>query len=139
MKYEGIVIEKKEFVILKRLLNTAGYGQEDARGKSIYRLKQELTTALVYSEEFMPEDVIRFNSVITVASTDGWQKQFTLVMPSDGDFKTNKVSILTPMGAAVIGYAKGDIIDWEFPGGSKQITITEVKQPSGFIDANIIL
>lgn len=139
MKYEGIVIEKKEFVILKRLLNTVGYFNEDSRSKSIYRLKSELTTALVYSEEFMPNDVIRLNSLITIESDENWQKQFTLVMPSDGDFKADKVSILTPMGAAVMGYAKGDIIEWELPGGPKQIKITEVKQPSGFIDANIIL
>lgn len=138
MKYSGIVIEKKEFVLLKRILNSSGYFKDDTRNKSIYRLKQELTTALVYSQEFMPEDVIRFNSEITIMAADGWQKQFTLVMPSENNYNQQKISVLTPMGAAVIGYAKGDVIEWEFPGGSKKITITEVKQPSGFINANII-
>lgn len=46
----------------------------------------------------MPTDVVRFNSIVTIATEGGWRKNFQLVKPSDGDLKNNKLSILTPMG-----------------------------------------
>ena len=60
-------------------------------------------------------------------------------MPNDSDVENDKVSILTPMGAAVIGYAEGDPLVWEFPSGERQLTIEKVEQEKEFINANMIL
>jgi regulator of nucleoside diphosphate kinase len=87
----------------------------------------------------MPGDVIRFNSIVTIQATNGWSKQFQLVIPSQGDFKNSKISILTPMGAAVIGYAKGDDIVWEFRNGEQTLKVTDVKQEHSTINSNILL
>ncbi|MFC5195856.1 MULTISPECIES: GreA/GreB family elongation factor [Bizionia] len=128
MKYGSLILEKKEYVVLKRLLNLSINYKEDTRKYSVKRLEAELQNAVISDEELVPQDVIRFNSVVTVATDDGWENTFELVTPNDKNYQNNKVSVLTPMGSAVMGYAQGDVIDWEFPGGIKKLRIVNVKQ-----------
>ncbi|MGJ8658281.1 GreA/GreB family elongation factor [Cellulophaga fucicola] len=139
MKYGGLIIEKKEYVLLKKLMNLSGYHKDITYKKSIAKLHEELKTAIVKDERDMPTDVIRFNSIVTIAAEEGWQKNFQLVKPSDSDLKNNKLSILTPMGTAVIGYAKGDKLLWEFPSGEKTLTVANVEQKNNYIDVNTVL
>lgn len=139
MKYGNLVLEKKEFVLLKRLVNVSGYYADNTYKNSIQKLTEELKSAIVYSEEEMPKDVIRFNSLVTIEGKNGFTKQFELVIPSEGDFKNSKISILTPMGAAVIGYAKGDSIIWEFRNGEQTLTVSDVKQQHNVINTDTLL
>lgn len=138
-KYGSLVIEKKEFVLLKRLLNLTGYYKEDIMRQSVRKLGSELESAKICDETEMPVDVIRFNTMITIVSKNGWQRKFKLVLPGDSDVKNDKVSILTPMGAAVVGYAEGDRLEWEFPSGKQQLTIEKVEQENQYINASMIL
>lgn len=128
MKYGSLILEKKEYIILKRLLNLSANYKEDTRKYSIKRLEAELQNAVINDDELVPLDVVRFNSEITVATDDGWKNTFELVTPNEKNYQNNKVSVLTPMGSAVMGYAQDDIIDWEFPGGIKKLRIVNVKQ-----------
>tara|TARA_R110002073_G_scaffold72537_1_gene177791 strand:+ start:833884 stop:834294 length:411 start_codon:yes stop_codon:yes gene_type:complete len=128
MKYGNLVLEKKEFVTLKRLLNlTRDHGDQTQR-KSLLKLQEELKTAIVLDEDEIPSDIIRFNSVVTVESSDGWKHTFHLVSPNNSNFSDKKISVLTTMGSAVIGYAQDDIIQWEFPNGTKSLTVVLVEQ-----------
>ena len=128
MKYGSIILEKKEYVTLKRLINLSGNYKDEARNKSVLRLQKELESAIVSDEEEIPNDIIRFNSIITIESNDGWSNTFQLVSPTESNYSDKKISVLTPMGSAVIGYAKDDVIQWEFPGGVKSLKVVEVKQ-----------
>ncbi|ADV48320.1 GreA/GreB family elongation factor [Cellulophaga sp. E16_2] len=139
MKYGTITIEKKEYVMLKRFLHLSGYHRDTTFKKSIRKLSEELSFAKVCNNNEMPKDVIRFNSIVTITANNGWTKEFQLVTPKDSDLKNNKVSILTPMGAAVIGYAEGDTISWEFPSGEQQLTVSKVEQKNSQIDINVLL
>ena len=139
MKYGSLVIEKKEYVLLKRFMNLSGYYKDDTLRTSVEKLVGELESASIYDETDMPKDVIRFNSIITIASENGWLRKFKLVMPNDSDVKKDKVSILTPMGAAVMGYAEGDPLVWVFPSGEQQLTIKEVEQEKRYMNSNMIL
>ena len=98
-----------------------------------------MESAKICDEADMPEDVIRFNTALTIVSNSGWHKKFKLVMPNAGDVKNDKISILTPMGAAVIGYSEGDTLKWEFPSGEQQLTIEKVEQEHVHIDINMVL
>lgn len=98
MKYGVLVIEKKEYVLLKKLMNLSGYYKDSTLRKSVQKLVGEMESAKIYDEANMPDDVIRFNSTVTIVSENGWRKQFKLVMPSDSDVKSDKISILTPWG-----------------------------------------
>ena len=139
MKYKNLVIEKKEYVLLKRYMNLSGYYKDDTLRKSVKKLLGELETALVYDKADMPNDIIRFNSTITIASKNGWHRTFKLVSPAESDVKNNKISISTPMGAAVVGYAEGDTLLWEFPSGEQSLTIEKVEQENRHINVNLVL
>lgn len=139
MKYSNLVIEKKEHVILKRVLNISGFPQDITLRKSVEKLSKELETAIIRDEEAMPADVVRFNSEITIVSEKGWSKTFQLVLPKESDVKNDKISLLTPMGAAVMGYAEGDAIFWEFPSGEQNLRIEKVKQENIPINVNMVI
>lgn len=128
MKYGSLMIEKKEYVYIKRILNISGYVGDNEIQKSLRKFTEELKTAHIVNEEEMPNDVVRLNSIVTVTSDNNWEKSIQIVQPSEKDIKNNKVSILTPMGAALFGYSVNDVLLWEFPKGEMQLKITEVIQ-----------
>lgn len=128
MKYGSIMLEKKEYVYIKRILNISGYVGDHEIQKSLMKLTEEIKTAHVLDEAEFPLDVVRLNSIVTVTSGDNWEKTIQIVQPSEKDIKNNKVSILTPMGAALFGYSVNDIVSWDFPTGVKELKIIEVAQ-----------
>ncbi|GHC62398.1 GreA/GreB family elongation factor [Ulvibacter litoralis] len=130
MKYGNLILEKKEYVFLKRILNISGYAENFEIQKSLQRLSEEIKTAQVLDEADMPKDVIRFNSKIMVYSETGWEKTIQLVIPSEKDTKNDKISVLTPMGTALFGYSEGDTVVWDFPTGEQKIKIVAVTQSS---------
>lgn len=138
MKYGNLILEKKEYVFLKRLLNVTGYYKDENTKVSLKKLSGELTSAIIHDNEEMPEDVIRFNSIVTVKSGT-WETEFQLVTPTARDISANKISILAPMGSAVMGYAEGDSVVWNFPNGTKELQITSVKQAENAIDIDVLL
>lgn len=139
MKYKNLIIEKKEYVLLKRMMNLSGYYKDETLRKSVKKLVGELESAQICDEADMPKDVIRFNTMITIVSKNGWRRKFKLVMPNDSDVRNDKISILTPMGAAVMGYAEGDSLVWEFPSGEQKLTIEKVEQENNYISMNMVL
>ena len=139
MKYGNLVIEKKEYVLLKRLMNLTGYYKDNTLRSSVKKLVGEMETAQILDDGEMPKDVIRFNTMVTIVSEAGWHKKFKLVLPSNSDVKNNHISILTPMGAAVIGYAEGDSLVWEFPSGNQQLQIEKVEQENQSINVDMVL
>lgn len=138
MKYGNLILEKKEYVFLKRLLNVSSYYKDQNTKDSLKKLSVELNNALIYDNEEMPDDVIRFNSIIIVQSGT-WQTEFQLVIPTERNISANKISILATMGSAVMGYAAGDSVSWSFPNGTKELKITSVTQAEKPIDINVLL
>ena len=128
MKYGSLIVEKSEYVYLKRILNISGYAEDFEAQKSLQRLSDELQNAQVVDDSEIPDDVIRFNSFIEVSSQNRWKNTIQLVKPTEKDAKQHKISILTPMGAALFGYSEGDSIEWDFPSGKKLIQLETVKQ-----------
>lgn len=56
----------------------------------------------------------------------GEEKIYTLVFPSDAAIEANKISILAPIGTAILGYKAGDLIEWPIPAGVKTFRIEAV-------------
>ncbi len=84
-------------------------------------LQNELARAEVLSPADMPADVITMNSTALVRLEDAvlgdYEHELTLVYPREADGSANKVSILAPVGSALLGLRVGDAIDWPMPGG----------------------
>tara|TARA_R100001369_G_scaffold3915_1_gene11865 strand:- start:983 stop:1402 length:420 start_codon:yes stop_codon:yes gene_type:complete len=128
MKYGSIIIEKKEYVYLKRIINISGYAKDFDTQQSLQKFSEELQNAQIVDEEDMPKNIIRFNSKVTVASEKGWERTLQIVIPSERDMTQNKISFLTPMGSALFGYSEGDTVTWNFPTGQQQLKIVAVSQ-----------
>ena len=76
----------------------------------------------------MPDEIVRFNSIVTIQIPNGDEKTFQIVTPEKSDISLNKLSILAPMGLALFGYAVGDEFLWQFPTGMNKIKIQKVNQ-----------
>ncbi|APG64666.1 hypothetical protein LPB136_04500 [Tenacibaculum todarodis] len=137
MKYKKIIIEKNEYLKIEKLLNLNNEGNRSTVKSYISKLQEELKNAIILPQSEMPEDVIKLNSIVTVKAKDTfWEKTFELVLPSDNNNKENKVSLLLPMGAAILGYAKGDVILWDFPKGLQELKVLNVVQQSNKVKNN---
>lgn len=94
---------------------------ESQPGKRFEKLESELVRAKVVPREGIPEDVVTMNSrVIFENETTGERREVTLVYPGNADIDAGKISVLVPVGTALLGLRKGQSIDWELPGGESQ-------------------
>lgn len=90
-------------------------------------LAYELSRAVVVRKEEVPVDTVQLDSTVSVLDLDtNKEKTFTIVIPSRADIKSGLVSILSPMGTALIGFRKGQEVVWHMPRGLKRFRITEV-------------
>ncbi|SNB46288.1 nucleoside diphosphate kinase regulator [Geobacter sp. DSM 9736] len=95
--------------------------------RNLDELEQELGKAEVVSPESIPPDVITMNSRVRLEDADsGHATVYTLVFPADADVEKGKISILAPIGTAMIGYRVGDKITWDVPGGQKNLAVKEI-------------
>lgn len=91
-------------------------------------LRAELDRAEVVEPGDVPPTVVTMNSTVRFRMADSDEDfRLTLVYPRDADGSGGKVSILAPVGSALLGLAVGDEIEWPRPGGGvMQLTIAEV-------------
>jgi regulator of nucleoside diphosphate kinase len=69
----------------------------------------------------------------------GARAVYTLVFPSEADIEKGCISVLAPIGTALIGYRAGDRVEWPTPGGEKRFQIEEVLfQPEAAADRAIV-
>jgi regulator of nucleoside diphosphate kinase len=81
-------------------------------------LEAELARAQVVDDAEVAADVVTMNSrVVCEDVATGERHEFELVYPHETDAHGGRVSVLAPVGAALLGLAAGDVIDWPLPGG----------------------
>lgn len=116
-----IIITEEDYQQLK------GYINHDAGNVEEMTLSAELKRAVILSKDAFPSHAVRLNSKVSVQDLDTDRViEFTLVMPAHADMHKNKVSILTPIGAALIGFRKGEEVRWKVPAGFKRFRILDV-------------
>lgn len=109
----------------ERLLESEAIPERDR--ENLAELEQELMRAEVVSPQEVPGDVITMNSSVRLKDLDTKKElTYTLVFPADADAAQNKISVLAPIGAALIGYRVGDIRTWEVPAGRRRLKVEEV-------------
>ena len=81
-------------------------------------LEQELARARVVEDDRIPADVVTMNSRVVCQDEDsGARHELELVYPHESDLERHRVSVLAPVGAALLGLAVGNTIAWPMPGG----------------------
>ena len=96
-----------------------------------HELAAELDRAIVVPRERMPIDIVAMHSrVIYVDESLGMRREIELVYPSEADPAAGQISVLAPVGSALLGLAVGRSIDWEYPGGEIRRLRIECVLPS---------
>ena len=89
-------------------------------------LLAEMERALVTSADALPSGVVQMGSTVIFRSEDGETRRVTLVFPGQADISKGKISILAPLGTALLGYRVGDVINWHLPRGDRRLRIDEI-------------
>lgn len=125
MENPRLIISEKERELMRSWI--IGHNAPDIQVRnSLDRLYKELDNADVRKEEEMPADVVRVCSIVDVGMPAGRKNGLQLVMHGDADLKQNKLSVLSVLGSALIGYRQGASIVWKLPQGDQTITLEKV-------------
>lgn len=90
-------------------------------------LAGELRRARVVPRSQLPPDVVTMSSTVRLRDLEtGEEETYTLVYPADADIGENKLSVLAPVGTALLGYRAGDVVEWPVPAGVSRFRIEAV-------------
>ncbi len=119
---ELLTVGQKDYEKLTALLASA-------QSEIAELLDEELGRAKVVPDESLPSDVVSMNAKVTFVDLDsGKETHVTLVYPEDANVEESKISILAPIGAALIGLKVGQSIDWPLPSGkTRHIKVVKVE------------
>ena len=118
-----IIVSRRDYTKLTGIIGSKPGGIENE-----YRdLLAELKNAVLVDPEKMPADVITMNSKVRFKDIEESEDfVFSLVYPEDADTSKGKLSILAPIGIALLGYRVGDKIKWKVPAGIKTFLVEEI-------------
>jgi len=95
-----------------------------SRRNDLEELEEELNRGLLVNPHNIPRNVITMNSTTCLMDLDtGEELIYTLVFPKDADIQQNKISILAPIGTAMLGYSVGDTFEWKVPDGIRRLKV----------------
>jgi len=91
------------------------------------KLEAELDRAEIVDPKDIPPDVITMRSKVRLKDlVSGDSNTYSLVFPTEADFAEGKISVLAPIGTAILGYRQGDTIEWPVPSGLRKLKVEEV-------------
>lgn len=94
-------------------------------------LATELHRAVIVEPHAMPDDVVSMNSEVVYEDLDSkTRRTVTLVYPKDADATRGRISVLAPVGSALLGLRVGQTISWKLPTGTRRICVVEVRPSS---------
>lgn len=121
-----IILNRLDYARIKKSINVARE-YKSITEKEAEELLNELDSAKIVDPEDVPSNVVTMNSIVKISFLNNdKQVQFQIVYPHEANLKTNKISIFSPIATALIGYQKGDEIEWIVPGGLTRIRIDEI-------------
>lgn len=118
---DNLILTQADFQKLSSLIASA---QNDIAAL----LEEELSRASIVSDHELPQDVVSMNSTVNFQDLEsGKESVVTLVYPQDASIAENKISILAPVGSALIGLRVGQVMNWPLPNGKeKKIKVISV-------------
>lgn len=121
-----VLLLKRDHAILDEYVKNL-HGMKVSERENFARLSEELGKATIIPEKNFPEDRVRINSTVVIKdlATDR-DMTLTIVLPDSADIKQRRVSVLAPMGTALLGFKKGTEVSWKVPAGDKTFKIMEV-------------
>jgi regulator of nucleoside diphosphate kinase len=125
MTREQILITREDKKRLLRVLPRIG--TEYADREDLVLLGEELERAVEVEPEAVPADVVTLNSTVRVIDLESSEAtDYTIVMPGEANYEAGRISVLAPLGTALLGYRVADEIEWEVPRGTRRLRIDAV-------------
>lgn len=123
-KNNTLIISKTDYLRLTQLIEKLDTEAADA-------LDAELSRAKIVETAKLPADVVAMDSIVTFTDLDSAEeKTVQLVYPQDADVTQLKISVLSPVGSALIGLKIGGTIEWPVPQGKvRRLQVTQVRAP----------
>ena len=120
-----LYVTEQDRTALRKLFATVHPGRGD--GRAMARLREELERATIVRSGDVPAGVITLNSRARIADVDtGTVAEYTLVLPLHADIGQGRVSVLAPVGTALLGQQEGDVVEWTVPAGRKRFRVEAV-------------
>lgn len=126
MPKRKIIITRSDYEYLKELLSSE-FAQAISPSDFLESLEAELELADVVDPERVPKDVVTMNSTVKLRDLDTSELEtYTLVFPEDADIANHKLSVLAPVGTAILGQRVGDVLRWRVPDGWRRLKVVRV-------------
>lgn len=110
-----IVLTRFDHERLERLLDKVGQRPD------LDALREEIERAEIVEPEAVPSTVVTMNSVVRFLDEEsGLESEVELVFPGHAEIESNRISVLAPVGSALLGLSVGDSIDWPLPNGRRR-------------------
>lgn len=127
MNHNPIYITRDDNTKLRLLLATALYSNAN---RPLQKLREELDRAAVLDAGSIPPGVVTMDSSVEFEDlTTSEIEEYTITFPDRANVDEKRLSILAPIGTALLGCRVGEIVNWSTPGGVRQLKIRRVTQP----------
>ena len=121
-----IYITELDYNRLSGLIDRARERNGDDR-EYLNKLETELDRAEIIDPKAIPADVVTMRSKVRLKDlVSGESNTYSLVFPTEANFAEGKISVLAPIGTAILGYRRGDTIEWPVPSGLRKLKIEDV-------------
>jgi len=122
----AVILTKTDFEILNSYVKNL-HGMQVNEKENFNKLSGELRKAEIVEDGNLPADIVRLGSTVVVKDLIlNREMTVTIVIPNEANIKQKKVSVLAPIGTALIGFKKGQVVNWKVPSGKKDFKIIDV-------------
>ena len=126
MPKQNIVITETDRERLEALL-TSEFSQAIGPSNHLNDLRAELDLAEIVRSEDVPRNVVTMNSTVTLRDLGTSDEEtYTLVFPDSADIANNRLSVLAPIGTAILGQRRGDVLRWRVPQGWRRLKVKRI-------------
>jgi regulator of nucleoside diphosphate kinase len=123
---QSIYVTEPEYNRLRALIETTRERQ-GVDWEYLSKLEAELDRAEIVDAKEIPADVITMRSKVRLKDlVSGEANIYSLVFPTEADFSEGRISILAPIGTAILGYKRGDTIEWPVPSGLRRLKVDKI-------------
>lgn len=123
MNHTPIHISRDDHTKLRLLLSV-----HSASSTSLTELREELDRAVIVDPAEIPADIVTMDSTVTFKDLGTSEvEEYTITFPEKADVESRRISILAPIGTALIGCRVGDVVSWSTPGGIRRLKVVRVK------------
>lgn len=123
----NIVVSESDYMHLHSLIDSARLLVQCDRER-LDDLENELDRARVVKASKVPAHVVTMNSRVRMKDlSSGREFTYQIVFPKDADISENRISVLAPIGTALLGYRAGNSVEWRVPSGLRRLRILDVE------------